>query len=66
VHIVATGKTIPLGHPLDAYDCPVCDGPLVGTSVSLVYVGTAPEDRRAGWHTGAAVAVHDICVGGSK
>ena len=56
--------TIAADHPLAAGFCPVCDGPLTGQPVVLVFVGIAPEDRKpAGFTTGGAVAVHAACTG---
>jgi hypothetical protein len=53
------------GHPLSDQDCPVCDGPLVGHPVVLVFVGIAPDDRKpAGFTTGGAVTVHEACTVG--
>ena len=59
--------TIAADHPLAAGFCPVCDGPLTGQPVVLVFVGIEPEDRKpAGFTTGAAVAVHAVCAGVSE
>ena len=52
-------------HPLSGQDCPVCDGPLMGQPVVLVFAGIGPDDRKpGGWTTGAAVAVHEACAVG--
>jgi hypothetical protein len=64
--VLASERVIDLAptHPLALSEvpCPVCDGPLAGTKVVLVFVGIAPEDRKsAGWTTGAAVTVHEAC-----
>lgn len=56
-------KHISADHPLAGYPCPVCDGPLDEQPVTLVHVGTHPDDRKPrGWTNGAAVAVHARCV----
>lgn len=60
-HVVRSGFDLDATHPLFHQDCPVCDEPLGGLGVSLVYVGRYPDDDKRGW-TAAAVAVHDNCT----
>lgn len=62
VHHVRTAVTVEPDHPLYDEPCPVCEGALGASSVALVYVGTAPEDRQGRYWTGGAVAVHTACA----
>ncbi|WP_281155154.1 hypothetical protein [Streptomyces sp. HYC2] len=51
-------------HPLFGTLCPACGSHLEDQPITLVFVGTHPEDWKAsGWMTGAAVAVHATCAG---
>ncbi len=64
--VLASGRRFAAGrgHPLDAYPCPVCDGPLGDQVTVLIFAGIAPEDRKGhGFTTGGAVAVHADCAG---
>lgn len=64
LHTVGGVRELASDHPLFTEDCPVCDAVLGFEPVTLVYVGTLPEDRKeSGWTTGAAVAVHAECAG---
>lgn len=59
-HVVRDDFRLTPDHPLYAEFCPVCDLPLGGQPVALVFVGRDPDDR-GGWGA-AAVAVHTACT----
>ncbi|PZG04949.1 hypothetical protein C1I95_32985 [Micromonospora craterilacus] len=67
VHTEGGIRTLDPDHPLYDRPCPVCGGRLGVQLVVLVYVGVCPDDRKsAGYHTGAAVAVHAACAVGPE
>lgn len=51
-------------HRLYRHICPIDDRPLADEPVTLVHVGTHPDNQKdTGWTNGAAVAVHAACLG---